>query len=116
MIEIIKMTGTADEEAQTVEVELGEYTELAWRDCLLTMMLKGLFESASLSYSGDNLYFHADEINQILKYGFPEKYKGTLAELKTEKAKKDAEAERDEMIQIVNLKDEEEQDNGSESE
>lgn len=108
MIEIIKMTGTADEEVQTVEVELGEYTELAWRDCLLSMMLKGLFENARLSYSGDSLYFTADDINQILKYGFPESYKGRLAELKAEKAKQDAEKERDEMISIINCKDDEE--------
>lgn len=109
MIEIVKMTEHQDEEVQTVEVDIASYDDLIWRDSLLSMILKGLFETASLSYSGDALYFRGDEINQILRYGFPEIYKGTLAQLKAEKAKKDAEAERDEMIQLVNLKDEEEQ-------
>lgn len=101
MIEIVKMQ--SDEDMQTVEVDIATYDDLIWRDSLLSMILKGLFETASLSYSGDSLSFYGGNIDQILRYGFPERYKGRLAELKGKIAITDAEAEREEMISLINL-------------
>jgi hypothetical protein len=111
MIDIVKVLEEqcADDEVQIVEIELGEYAEMVWRDSLLTMILKGLFDNATLSYRGDDLSFSASNIDQILRYGFPEKYKCKLAELKAEKAKQEAEAEKEEMISLINLSGDEEE-------
>ena len=106
MIEIIRMEQIKPEDdEQTVEISLIDYEALVWRDSILAMMLNGLFENANLSYREDELSFSATNIDQIIRYGFPERYSQRLRYLKGEKARQDAEAERDEMIQLVNLKD-----------
>lgn len=111
MIELTKMTISEDAEnaEQTVEISLGEYAELAWRDSLLGMIVDALYENASLSYRDDELTFSGVSVDQLLRYGFPTMYQRRLQELKAEKAKQDAEAERDEMISIINCKDDEEE-------
>lgn len=110
MIELIKMTISEDAEnaEQTVEISLGEYAELAWRDSLLGMIVDALYENASLSYRNDELTFSGASVDQLLRYGFPTTYQRRLKDLQRAKEKQDAEKERDEMITLVNLKDEEE--------
>lgn len=112
MIELTKMTISDAEDMEnaepTVEISLGEYAELAWRDSLLGMMVQALYDNASLSYRGDELSFSGSSVDQLLRYGFPTTYQKKLRVLKAEKEKQDAEKEREEMISIINCKDDEE--------
>lgn len=113
-IEIIKMQEELDSQ-QTVEISLEEYRELTEKAFLSDMILDALYDNATLSYDGKGLAFSGYELANILKYGdsgiYRERFMMLKAKKEHEEAKAKIEAERDEMIQLVNLKDEEEQEN-----